>query len=159
MESLTEEEKRALRGSKFAPLPSAPTQTRSQPRLAHPGGPLKTNKAAALAKFLERKLQEPNGLASVDPKLVELAVKNAKETVQCSGTSTSGRMIQHVNTFGDSEESDGEEKKETSVVKKHKQKKKQKKKEKKEKNKKNKQKKLEDSIANTSKRPKKKLKL
>lgn len=53
-------------------------------RLAHPGGPMKTNKAAALAKFLERKLQEPNGLASFDPKLVELAVKNAKQTVQCS---------------------------------------------------------------------------
>ncbi|KAK4425825.1 hypothetical protein Salat_1776500 [Sesamum alatum] len=156
MEGLTEEEKRALRGSKFAPLPSAPSQTRSLPRQAHPGGPLKTNKAAALAKFLERKLQEPNGLNSVDPKLVELAVKNAKETVQCSGTSTSGRMIQHVDTFGDPEDSDGEEKTETSVVKKHKQKKKQKKKEK---IKKKKQKKLEDSIANTSKRPKKKLKL
>lgn len=53
---------------------------------------MKTNKAAALAKFLERKLQEPNGLASVDPKLVELAVKNAKETVKCS-------MNSHVNPF------------------------------------------------------------
>lgn len=53
-------------------------------RQAHPGGPMKTNKAAALAKFLERKLQEPNGLASMDPKLVELAVENAKQTVQCS---------------------------------------------------------------------------
>ncbi|KAK6130490.1 hypothetical protein DH2020_035748 [Rehmannia glutinosa] len=117
---------------------------------------MKTNKAAALAKFLERKLQEPNGLASVDPKLVELAVKNAKQTVQCSGTSTSGRIIHHVDTFGDFEESDGEEKTETSVSKKQKQKKKKKKKQK---NQKNKQKKLEDSIANTSKRPKKKLKL
>lgn len=53
-------------------------------REAHPGGAMKTNKAAALAKFLERKLQEPNGLASVNPKLVELAVKNAKQTVQLS---------------------------------------------------------------------------
>ena len=53
-------------------------------RQAHPGGPLKTNKAAALAKFLKRKLQEPNGLASVDPKLVELAVKNAKDAVNPS---------------------------------------------------------------------------
>lgn len=53
-------------------------------RLAHPGGPVKTNKAAALAKFLERKLQDPSGLASVDPKLVELAVENAKQTVQSS---------------------------------------------------------------------------
>lgn len=56
-------------------------------RQAHPGGPLKTNKAAALAKFLERKLQKPNGLASVDPRLVELAVKNAQETVQSSNYS------------------------------------------------------------------------
>ncbi|KAJ0815766.1 hypothetical protein HanLR1_Chr00c0641g0764831 [Helianthus annuus] len=43
---------------------------------------MKTNKAAALAKFLERKLQEPSGLSSINPKLVELAVKNAKETVR-----------------------------------------------------------------------------
>lgn len=108
-EELTEDEKRALRGSKFAPLTSRPSSSRSQPprfffhslgffvsffsiwnsdlrgcfvyRLAHPGGPLKTNKAAALAKFLERKLQDPNGLASIDPDLLELAVKNAKDTV------------------------------------------------------------------------------
>nr|GMD67911.1 protein PXR1 [Ipomoea batatas] len=86
MEKLTEEERKALRGSKFAPLPSAPPP-RVQPRLAHPGGAIKTNKAAALAKFLERKLQEPNGLASVDPRLVELAVKNAQETVQSSNCS------------------------------------------------------------------------
>ncbi|GFP81941.1 hypothetical protein PHJA_000337400 [Phtheirospermum japonicum] len=84
MEGLTEDEKKALRGSKFAPLPNAPNQTRFHPRQAHPGGPMKTNKAAALAKFLERKLQGPDGLASVDPKLVELAVKNAKQTVQRS---------------------------------------------------------------------------
>ena len=50
-------------------------------RLAHPGGPLTTNKAVALAKFLERKLQDPNGLASINPDLLELAVKNAKDTV------------------------------------------------------------------------------
>lgn len=51
-------------------------------RLAHPGGPLKTNKAAALAKFLERKLQDPSGLASINPDLIERAVKNAKETIK-----------------------------------------------------------------------------
>lgn len=50
-------------------------------RLAHPGGPLTTNKAAALAKFLERKLKEPDGLSSIDPDILELAVKNAKDTV------------------------------------------------------------------------------
>ncbi|KAI3501665.1 hypothetical protein L1887_29608 [Cichorium endivia] len=105
MEGLTEDERKALRGSKFAPLPSAvPTVSRSQPRLAHPGGPMKTNKAAALAKFLERKSQEPSGLSSINPKLVELAVKNAKETIRASNASNSERRIQHVNSFGDSED-------------------------------------------------------
>uniref|UniRef100_A0A803N4R8 Uncharacterized protein n=1 Tax=Chenopodium quinoa TaxID=63459 RepID=A0A803N4R8_CHEQI len=54
--------------------------------LAHPGGPVTTNKAAALAKFLERKLQEPGGLDTLKPELIELAVKNAKETVNAIGT-------------------------------------------------------------------------
>ncbi|KAH0725741.1 hypothetical protein KY284_001606 [Solanum tuberosum] len=84
MEQLSEEEKKALRGSKFAPLPSAPSSSRPQSRLAHPGGPMKTNKAAALAKFLDRKLQDPSGLSSLDPRLIELAVKNAKHTLQAS---------------------------------------------------------------------------
>lgn len=52
--------------------------------MAHPGGPLTTNKAAALAKFLERKLQQPDGLDSLNPDLVNLAVKNAKETIKAS---------------------------------------------------------------------------
>nr|XP_043607558.1 uncharacterized protein LOC122579443 [Erigeron canadensis] len=109
MEGLTEEERKALRGSKFAPLPSAAAAAAAAPsvsrsRLAHPGGPMKTNKAAALAKFLERKSQEPNGLSSMNPKLVELAVKNAKDTVRASNASNSERRIQHVNSFGDSED-------------------------------------------------------
>lgn len=109
MVELTEEEKKALRGSKFAPLPAAPPPFRSQPRQAHPGGPIKTNKAAALAKFLERKLhQDPNGLSSVDPKLVELAVKDAKRALSSCGSSGSGRTIHHVDSFGDSEDSAGE---------------------------------------------------
>ena len=62
-------------------------------RLAHPGGPLKTNKAAALAKFLERKLQDPNGLSSIDPDLIELAVKNAKDTVISSEYSKKKRFF------------------------------------------------------------------
>lgn len=57
-------------------------------RLAHPGGPLTTNKAVALSKFLERKLQAPNGLASINPDLLELAVKNAKDTVNASNYSS-----------------------------------------------------------------------
>uniref|UniRef100_A0A1D1YNW5 Uncharacterized protein n=1 Tax=Anthurium amnicola TaxID=1678845 RepID=A0A1D1YNW5_9ARAE len=104
---LTDAERRALRGSKFAPLPppdhpsSSSSSSQSQPRLAHPGGPLATNKAAALAKFLERKLQQPGGLESIDPDLLEVAVKNAKETVKASGTSNSGRIVRHVSTFDD----------------------------------------------------------
>lgn len=65
---------------------------------------MKTNKAAALAKFLERKSLEPSGLSSINPKLVELAVKNAKETVRASNASNSERRIQHVNSFGDYED-------------------------------------------------------
>jgi hypothetical protein len=57
--------------------------------LAHPGGPVTTNKAAALAKFLERKLKDPNGLATINPDLLELAVNNAKQTVFTSNYSIS----------------------------------------------------------------------
>ncbi|KAK9136955.1 hypothetical protein Sjap_007549 [Stephania japonica] len=116
-EELTEEDRKALRGSKFAPLPS--TSRRShQPRLAHPGGPLTTNKAAALAKFLERKLQEPGGLDSMNPALVELAVKNAKETVHASGKYDSGRLIRHVSSFDDAEDFSAEDKGKSQVNKK-----------------------------------------
>ncbi|KAG9443730.1 hypothetical protein H6P81_015070 [Aristolochia fimbriata] len=106
-EPLSEADRRALRGSRFASLHSLPTQSSaSQPRLAHPGGPMKTNKAAALAKFLERKLQEPGGLSSINPDLLERAVANAKDTLKAtssrSGT-TFGRVVQHVDSFGDPE--------------------------------------------------------
>ncbi|XP_058083460.1 uncharacterized protein LOC131231318 [Magnolia sinica] len=108
---LTEDERRALRGSKFAPLPSQPSISRSHPRLAHPGGPLTTNKAAALAKFLDRKLKEPGGLSSINPDLVELAVKNAKDTLKAAGgTSSSGTIVRHVDSFGDSIEDSDEDK-------------------------------------------------
>uniref|UniRef100_A0A0D9X2Q9 Uncharacterized protein n=1 Tax=Leersia perrieri TaxID=77586 RepID=A0A0D9X2Q9_9ORYZ len=105
---LTDEERRALRGSKFAPLPAPTAPSRPQPRMAHPGGPLTTNKAAALAKFLERKLQEPDGLDSLNPDLVKLAVRNAKETINASKgePSTSGRIVRHVSSFEDSSEKD-----------------------------------------------------
>ncbi|XP_062108594.1 putative OVARIAN TUMOR DOMAIN-containing deubiquitinating enzyme 8 [Humulus lupulus] len=148
VEELSEEEKKALRGSKFAPLPSLPSSSRPQTRLAHPGGPLTTNKAAALAKFLERKLQDPNGLASINPDLLERAVKNAKETILASASS-SGRIIKHVDSFGDTEESLEEEKEESSEPKK--QKKKNKKKKRKNKNEK-------DQAGTLIKKPKKKFK-
>ncbi|XP_050216539.1 uncharacterized protein LOC126667583 [Mercurialis annua] len=129
MEGLSEEDRKALRGSKFAPLPPS----KQQPRLAHPGGPLKTNKAAALAKFLERKLQDPNGLSSINPDLVELAVKNAKHSVSSSGTSKSGTtIIHHVASFGDSDPEDSAENGKV-LLKKQKRKKKRRKKNKKQK--------------------------
>ena len=39
-----------------------------------------TNKAAALAKFLKRKLENGEG-TTLNPRLVEMAVKNAKESL------------------------------------------------------------------------------
>ncbi|RWR76552.1 nucleolar protein 58 isoform X1 [Cinnamomum micranthum f. kanehirae] len=111
---------RALRGSRFASLPPPPpSSSRFHPRLAHPGGPLATNKAAALAKFLERKLQEPGGLSSINPDLVELAVKNAKETLKAStsGSSNLGRTVRHVNSFGDSSKDSGEDEENQSKAK------------------------------------------
>lgn len=64
-------------------------------RLAHPGGPLATNKAAALAKFLERKLKDPNGMDNINPDLLELAVNNAKQTVYASNTSISLSLLEN----------------------------------------------------------------
>ncbi|CAL5357972.1 unnamed protein product [Camellia sinensis] len=114
MQRLTDKEKRILRGIKFAPLPpsaSFPSRSKPKPRLSQPDGPLTTNKAAAL------------------PELVELAVKNAKDTVNASGATHLGRIVQRVDSFGDFEDSleDGGEKIES---KKHKKKKKKKKKDK-----------------------------
>ncbi|XP_050120450.1 uncharacterized protein LOC126597683 [Malus sylvestris] len=154
-EELTEDEKKALRGSKFAPLPSLPPP-RCQPRLAHPGGPLTTNKAAALAKFLERKLQNPDGLESINPHLLERAVQNAKRTVFASGASNSGIRIRHVDSFDDSETEDPqqEENVENSELKKLKKNKK--KKMMKSEKKKRQQKVMEDSGGGVVKRPKKK---
>ncbi|KAJ4817280.1 E3 ubiquitin-protein ligase [Rhynchospora pubera] len=114
--SLSDDERRALRGSKFAPLPPPPS-SRSHPRLAHPGGPVKTNKAAALAKFLERKLQQPDGLKSINPDLLELAVKNAKETVKASSRpSTSAKKVHHVSSFEDSSEDSGSDQEEPAEI-------------------------------------------
>ncbi|XP_059463239.1 uncharacterized protein LOC132192060 isoform X1 [Corylus avellana] len=167
MEELSEEERRALRGSKFAPLPSLPPlPPRSQPRLAHPGGPLRTNKAAALAKFLERKLKEPTGLASINSDLLQLAVQNAKQTVLSGGTSNSRSTIQHVDSFSDSEmgkscwqDSSEEGNMKTSELKKLKKKKKKKNKKKKEMKKNKKRKMAEEPGFAMIKKPKRKSKL
>ncbi|CAM6089042.1 unnamed protein product [Calypogeia fissa] len=96
LESLTDEERAALRASRFhsAPAPKSPER---RCRLAHPGGPLATNKAAALAKFLKRKLAQ-DGAASLDPALVERAVENAK------GRSVAVAKVRHVDSFSDSDE-------------------------------------------------------
>ncbi|KAK7303814.1 hypothetical protein RJT34_14731 [Clitoria ternatea] len=158
IEILTEDERRALRGSKFAPLPRP---SHSKPRLAHPGGPLATNKAAALAKFLERKLKDPNGLASINPDVLELAVNNAKQTVYASSTSNSERTVRHVDSFGDSDskESSKDEPNELCKVKERKKKKsKKEKRSKKEKNKNKKRKNVEDPGSAVVKKPKQKFK-
>ncbi|XP_028796518.1 uncharacterized protein LOC114751977 [Neltuma alba] len=157
IETLSEDERRALRGSKFAPLPSLSRTSSSQPRLAHPGGPVTTNKAAALAKFLERKLKEPDGLASINPDLLEVAVNDAKQTVfATSSTSNPERIVRHVDSFGntDTEDSEGE-KNELSQVKECKKRKSKKKKDKK-RNKK--RKKVEDPGLAVVKKHKKKFK-
>ncbi|KAK4283535.1 hypothetical protein QN277_000476 [Acacia crassicarpa] len=138
IETLSEDERRALRGSKFAPLSSLPRTSKSQPRLAHPGGPVTTNKAVALAKFLERKLKEPDGLASINPDILELAVNNAKQTVLGSTSNPEGG-VRHVDSFGDTDaEASEDEKNELSQVKECKKKNKNKKKKDKKKNKKRK---------------------
>ncbi|XP_051200984.1 uncharacterized protein [Lolium perenne] len=93
--------------------------------MAHSGGPLTTNKAAVLAKFLERKLQQPDGLESLNPDIVNLAVKNAKETIKASKgeSSTSGRVVRHVPSFEDSSEvTDQEEQRKAKKKKKNKRK-------------------------------------
>eukprot|EP00245_Coleochaete_scutata_P008949 TRINITY_DN2838_c0_g1_i1.p1 TRINITY_DN2838_c0_g1~~TRINITY_DN2838_c0_g1_i1.p1 ORF type:complete len:164 (-),score=34.60 TRINITY_DN2838_c0_g1_i1:187-678(-) len=106
LEGLSEDERRALRVSKFSSLggSSTPTSTRASgqkfqaaPRLAHPGGSITTNKAAALSRFLQRKLATPGG-AALDPDLVQKAVENAKATISSSEAGGSAR-IRHVESF------------------------------------------------------------
>ncbi|KAJ7542458.1 hypothetical protein O6H91_10G107600 [Diphasiastrum complanatum] len=116
LEGLTEEERRALRGSKFAssPLEPADAAKGSQPRgllsgkglgrLAHPGGALATNKAAALSKFLKRKLDGAAGASSLDPALVEVAVNNAKASLIGGVSARSKVRVRHVESFSDVEE-------------------------------------------------------
>eukprot|EP00252_Welwitschia_mirabilis_P017334 TRINITY_DN38407_c0_g1_i2.p1 TRINITY_DN38407_c0_g1~~TRINITY_DN38407_c0_g1_i2.p1 ORF type:complete len:146 (+),score=44.46 TRINITY_DN38407_c0_g1_i2:151-588(+) len=106
LDGLSEEERRALRRSRFSPLPpiSSAASQPSQPRLAHPGGPLATNKAVALAKFLQRKLEEPGGSSSLNPDLVERAVQNAKKALHSENNSSALRNIRHVESFPDAVE-------------------------------------------------------
>ncbi|KAH0860522.1 hypothetical protein HID58_088783 [Brassica napus] len=121
MEELTEDEERALRAQR--------KQIRSTcfSSFLLSLSAAQTNKAAALAKFLERKLQDPNGLSSIDPPLLRV-----------SGTSISGRRIQHVASFEDVEVSSDDDKIENTKLSKKKKKKKIKEEKKKKKNKKHK---------------------
>lgn len=106
LETLSEEDRRALRRSRFSSLAPAasspkPDKPQSSPRVAHPGGPVATNKAVALAKFLQRKLQEPSGSASLDPDLVERAVEDAKSSLHADENSKSTKRIRHVDSFSE----------------------------------------------------------
>ncbi|KAK4379979.1 hypothetical protein RND71_001841 [Anisodus tanguticus] len=83
--------------------------------------------------------------------LIELAVKNAIDTFQSSGTSSRGRTIQHVDSFGDSKESSEDEEIKISVPKKSKKNKKRKKEKQ--------RKKLKESSSGMAKKTKRKLKL
>ncbi|KAI9071589.1 hypothetical protein K1719_046456 [Acacia pycnantha] len=118
IETLSEDERHALRGSKFAPLSSLLRTSKSHPRSAHPGRPVTTNKAATLAKFLERKLKEPDGLACINHDLLELAVNNDKQTILGSSSNLE-RSVRHVDSFGDTDvEASEDEKNELSQHKK-----------------------------------------
>ncbi|BBN12932.1 hypothetical protein MPTK1_5g24080 [Marchantia polymorpha subsp. ruderalis] len=105
LEGLTDDERRALRASRFHSTPTSPPPPDRRSRLAHPGGALATNKAAALAKFLKRKLEEPGGAATLNPSLVERAVQNAKITTR----SVALPKVRHVDSFSDAEEDPHEE--------------------------------------------------
>ncbi|MCO5601403.1 hypothetical protein L7F22_055523 [Adiantum nelumboides] len=108
LDTLSEDERRALRGSKFAPLSThASNRVVFEPRKPHPGGAVATNKAAALAKFLQRKLEASPGSLSLDPLLVEAAVENAKANLR--GLSSSAVKVRHVETFSDNEKEADEE--------------------------------------------------
>lgn len=109
LDNLSEDERRALRGSRFAPLSTrVSNEVKVGARIPHPGGPVATNKAAALAKFLQRKLEKSSGTASLDPVLVEAAVNNAKATLH-GLSSTTTLKVRHVETFSESDkETEGE---------------------------------------------------
>ncbi|CAI5458978.1 unnamed protein product [Closterium sp. Yama58-4] len=116
VEQLTDDERRALRASRFsvARLPSPPRSSHSAAaataRQAHPGGPLATNKAAALSRFLQRRLAasaeggEGGERGALDPRLVEVAVRNAQATLVAGGG-----VVRHVDSFNDGNQGGGAE--------------------------------------------------
>ncbi|CAI5526264.1 unnamed protein product [Closterium sp. Naga37s-1] len=79
-------------------------------RTAHPGGPLATNKAAALSRFLQRRLAasaeggEGGERGALDPRLVEVAVRNAQATLVAGGGA-----VRHVDCFNDGKQGGGAE--------------------------------------------------
>lgn len=114
LDTLSDAERRALRISRFAQEapPTASSSRQSQlPRLAHPGGPIATNKAAALARFLKRKV-DAGTAGALDLDLVELAVRNAKSSIAptAGGRGQAKVSIRHVAEFeGDEVPTNGEE--------------------------------------------------
>ncbi|GJP68691.1 hypothetical protein CLOP_g25351 [Closterium sp. NIES-67] len=115
LDQLTDDERRALRASRFsARLPSPPRSSHSATaaaaaRQAHPGGPLATNKAAALSRFLQRRLaagaEAGERGAPLDPRLVEVAVRNAQATLVAAASSRTG-AVRHVDCFEDGKPGD-----------------------------------------------------
>eukprot|EP00271_Cylindrocystis_brebissonii_P019461 TRINITY_DN591_c0_g2_i1.p1 TRINITY_DN591_c0_g2~~TRINITY_DN591_c0_g2_i1.p1 ORF type:complete len:185 (+),score=42.83 TRINITY_DN591_c0_g2_i1:351-905(+) len=109
LDQLSEDERRALRASRFANSDHNEGQRMAEPvrpkRLAHPGGPLATNKAAALARFLERKMASEESLSNLQPELVERAIKNAQASL-AAGATERGVVVKHVEAFEDPEVED-----------------------------------------------------
>ncbi|CAI7855241.1 unnamed protein product [Closterium sp. NIES-54] len=118
IELLTDDERRALRASRFSAerLPSPPRSSHSASaaaaRQAHPGGPLATNKAAALSRFLQRRLaasgegSEGGERGALDPRLVEVAVRNAQATLVAAASSGEG-AVRHVDCFDEGDQGGG----------------------------------------------------
>ncbi|CAI5947031.1 unnamed protein product [Closterium sp. NIES-65] len=118
IELLTDDERRALRASRFSAerLPSPPRSSHSASaaaaRQAHPGGPLATNKAAALSRFLQRRLaasgegSKGGERGALDPRLVEVAVRNAQATL-VAAASSGGGAVRHVDCFDEGDQGGG----------------------------------------------------
>ncbi|CAI5518880.1 unnamed protein product [Closterium sp. Naga37s-1] len=118
IELLTDDERRALRASRFSaerllsPPRSSHSASAAAARQAHPGGPLATNKAAALSRFLQRRLaasgegSKGGERGALDPRLVEVAVRNAQATL-VAAASSGGGAVRHVDCFDEGDQGGG----------------------------------------------------